>query len=653
MRITDLLKHQSIVIGANPTEKKYAIHMLVQLMEQGGHLTDTAQYEKDVLAREASGTTGLGDGLATPHAKSAGVKEAGLSAMTVPAGMDYESMDGKPSRLFFMIAAPEGGNDDHLTILAKLATMLMETEFKEALIAATTKEEFLKLIDDKEDGKFVAPAKSSAPVASGDEEPAVMPMPAADHIQILAVTACPTGIAHTFMAAESLEQHAKKRGISIKVEKNGSGGVKDLLTAEEIKKADAIIIAADKNVEMARFEGKPIVITKVADGINKADELIDKAMSGKAPLYHHTGGGASSGGGAVAASAASAGGGEIAEESLGRQIYKHLMNGVSHMLPFVVGGGILIALAFLLDDYSIDPSHFGSNTPTAKFFMDVGGASFGFMLPVLAGFIVMSIADRPGLAVGFVGGALSASNGSGFLGALLAGFIAGYTVNILKSILSALPQSLEGVKPVLLYPLLGVFIIGAICTFVIAPPVGSLNAWLVDTLKNMDQSARVMIGIVVGGMMAIDMGGPINKAAYVTGTGLLASGEYHVMAAVMAGGMVPPLAIALCTTLFKNRFTEHEQKAGITNYVMGLSFITEGAIPFAAGDPLRVIPSMVIGSATAGALSMMFDCTLRAPHGGIFVVPTIGNPGMYLAAIFIGALVGCMILSVLKRPLKN
>ncbi len=662
MRITDLLKSQSIVIGANPTEKKHAIHMLVQLMGQGGHLSDPDQYEKDVLAREASGTTGLGDGLATPHAKSTGVKEPGLAAMTVPSGMDYEAMDGRPSRLFFMIAAPAGSNDEHLTILSKLATMLMEKDFKEALIAASTKEEFLKLIDDKEDGKFVAPSKPAAPVAPvprDEDAPVVMPMPAADHIQILAVTACPTGIAHTFMAAEGLEQAAKKKGVSIKVEKNGSGGVKDLLTFDEIRKADAIIIAADKNVEMARFEGKPIIITKVADGINKADELIDKAMSGKAPLYHHTGGGtsaaaASSAGGAQRAAASSAAPGvAVAEESLGRQIYKHLMNGVSHMLPFVVGGGILIAMAFLLDDFTIDPSHFGSNTPTAKFFMDVGGASFGFMLPVLAGFIAMSIADRPGLAVGFVGGALSASNGSGFLGALLAGFIAGYAVNALKAILSGLPDALEGVKPVLLYPLLGVFLIGVICTYVIAPPVGEINTWLVDTLKNMDQSAKVMIGVVVGGMMAIDMGGPINKAAYVTGTGLLASGEYHVMAAVMAGGMVPPLAIALCTTLFKNRFTEYEQKAGITNYVMGLSFITEGAIPFAAADPIRVIPSMVIGSATAGALSMMFDCTLRAPHGGIFVVPTIGNAPMYLAAIFAGAFVGCLVLSVLKRPLKN
>ena len=631
MRITDLLKSDSIVLGASPADKAAAINQLADLMEAGGNLSDKEQYKKDVFAREASGTTGLGDGIATPHAKSAGVKAAGLAAMTVPAGMDFESMDGLPSRLFFMIAAPDSANDDHLAILSKLATMIMDPDFKEALIAAKSKDEFLKLIDAKEDGKFVAPAAAVAEEAA----------PKADHIQVLAVTACPTGIAHTFMAAESLEQHAKKRGITIKVETNGSGGAKNVLTAEEIANADAIIVAADKNVAMARFDGKPTIITKVADGINKADELLDRALSGNAPIYHASGSDAEE-------SAA-----DVSGESLGRQIYKHLMNGVSHMLPFVVGGGILIAMAFLFDDYSIDPSKFGSNTPLAKFFMDIGGASFGFMLPILAGFIAMSIADRPGLAVGFVGGALAGTTGSGFLGALVAGFVAGYTVNFLKKAFSCLPESLDGIKPVLLYPFFGILIIGFISMFIIAPPVGAINTWLVDTLKNMDPNARIMLGIVMGGMMAIDMGGPINKAAYVTGTGLLASGEYHVMAAVMAGGMVPPLAIALCTTFFKNRFTESERKAGITNYVMGMSFITEGAIPFAAGDPLRVIPSVFIGSATAGALSMAFDCTLRAPHGGIFVVPTIGNAGMYIAAIVIGAVVGCAVLSVLKKPIKD
>lgn len=637
MRITDLLKSESIALGQKPADKQSAIRQLADLMAASGNLSDKEQYLKDVFTREASGTTGLGDGIATPHAKSTGVKEAGLAAMTVPAGMDFESMDGKPARLFFMIAAPDSANDAHIQILQQLAMMIMDPDFKEALIAAKTKEEFLHLIDLKEDGKFEAP-KAEAAASEGE---AVDAAPASDHIQILAVTACPTGIAHTFMAAESLEQHAKKRGISIKVETNGSGGAKNILTDAEIAAADGIIVAADKNVAMARFNGKKVVITKVADGINKADELIDRALKGDAPVYHASGSDTEE-------SAA-----DVQGESLGRQIYKHLMNGVSHMLPFVVGGGILIALAFLFDDYSIDPKNFGSNTPLAKFFKDIGGASFGFMLPVLAGFISMSIADRPGLAVGFVSGALAGTTGSGFLGALIAGFLGGYIVNFLKKASKCLPESLEGIKPMLIYPFFGILIMGFISLFIIAPPVSAINGWMVDTLKNMDPSARIFMGMIVAGMMAVDMGGPINKAAYVTGTGLLASGEFHVMAAVMAGGMVPPLAIALCTTFFKNRFTESERKAGITNYVMGLSFITEGAIPFAAADPLRVIPACVVGSAVTGALTMAFDCTLRAPHGGIFVVPTIGNPLMYLVSILVGAVVGCVILSILKKPLKN
>ncbi len=637
MRITDLLKSESIALGQKPADKQSAIRQLADLMAASGNLSDKEQYLKDVFTREASGTTGLGDGIATPHAKSTGVKEAGLAAMTVSAGMDFESMDGKPARLFFMIAAPDSANDAHIQILQQLAMMIMDPDFKEALIAAKTKEEFLHLIDLKEDGKFEAP-KAEAAASEGE---AVDAAPASDHIQILAVTACPTGIAHTFMAAESLEQHAKKRGISIKVETNGSGGAKNILTDAEIAAADGIIVAADKNVAMARFNGKKVVITKVADGINKADELIDRALKGDAPVYHASGSDTEE-------SAA-----DVQGESLGRQIYKHLMNGVSHMLPFVVGGGILIALAFLFDDYSIDPKNFGSNTPLAKFFKDIGGASFGFMLPVLAGFISMSIADRPGLAVGFVGGALAGTTGSGFLGALIAGFLGGYIVNFLKKASKCLPESLEGIKPMLIYPFFGILIMGFISLFIIAPPVSAINGWMVDTLKNMDPSARIFMGMIVAGMMAVDMGGPINKAAYVTGTGLLASGEFHVMAAVMAGGMVPPLAIALCTTFFKNRFTESERKAGITNYVMGLSFITEGAIPFAAADPLRVIPSCVVGSAVTGALTMAFDCTLRAPHGGIFVVPTIGNPLMYLVSILVGAVVGCVVLSILKKPLKK
>ena len=633
MHINDLLNPKSIALGVSaPASKEAAIRLLADYMEKGGNLSDKEQYVKDVLAREESGTTGLGDGIATPHAKSDGVKAAGLAAMTIPDGMDFAAMDGNPSRLFFMIAAPNGANDEHLAILSKLATMIMDPDFKEALIAAKSVEEFRRLIDDKENDRFVAPGADTA-----DEET----KPAADHIQILAVTACPTGIAHTFMAAESIEQHAKKRGLTVKVETNGSAGVKNVLTPEEIAAADGIIVAADKNVAMSRFDGRRVVITKVADGINKADELIDRALSGSAPVYHATG-------------ADTAEGADDAEnESLARQIYKHLMNGVSHMLPFVVGGGILIALAFLFDDYTIDPSKFGSNTPLAKFFMQVGGASFGFMLPVLAGFIGMSIADRPGLAVGFVGGSLAGATGTGFLGALLAGFVGGYTVNALKKVFAGLPASLDGIKPILLYPFFGILIMGLISLYIIAPPVSAINNWMIETLGGMDPSARVLMGLIVGGMMAVDMGGPINKAAYVTGTGLLASGEYHVMAAVMAGGMVPPLAIALATTFFKNRFTESQRKAGITNYVMGLSFITEGAIPFAASDPVRVIPSMVVGSALAGALTMFFDCTLRAPHGGIFVVPTIGNPLMYLVSILIGAVVGAVILSLLKKPIKE
>ncbi len=630
MQINDLLKPESIALGiAPPASKEEAIRLLADYMEKGGNLSDKEQYVKDVLTREESGTTGLGDGIATPHAKSAGVTAAGLAAMTIPDGMDFAAMDGNPSRLFFMIAAPDAANDEHIQILSKLATMIMDPDFKEALIQAKSVAEFRKLIDDKENDRFAAPSTA--------EEPA---SPSADHIQLLAVTACPTGIAHTFMAAESLEQHAKKRGISIKVETNGSAGVKNVLTDAEISAADGIIVAADKQVAMARFDGHRVVITKVADGINKADELIDRALSGNAPVYHSAG--------ADAAESAETG----EDESLARQIYKHLMNGVSHMLPFVVGGGILIALAFLFDDYTIDPANFGSNTPLAKFFKDVGGASFGFMLPVLAGFIAMSIADRPGLAVGFVGGAIAGMTGTGFLGALLAGFVAGYTVNFLKKAFAQLPASLDGIKPILLYPFFGILIMGFISFFIIAPPVSAINTWMIATLGGMDPSARVLMGAIVGGMMAIDMGGPINKAAYVTGTGLLASGEFHVMAAVMAGGMVPPLAIALATTFCKNRFTESQRKAGITNYVMGLSFITEGAIPFAAADPVRVIPSMVVGASLAGALTMLFDCTLRAPHGGIFVVPTIGNPFMYLVSILIGAVVGAIILSLLKKPIS-
>lgn len=648
MRITDLLQPQSVELHVTPADKAAAIHHLTTLMAAGGHLADAAKYEEDVLAREASGSTGLGEGIATPHAKSSGVKTAGLAAMTVPDGVEFESLDGQPARLFFMIAAPEGAADTHIEVLSNLATFLIDPDFKNALLAAPSKEAFLALIDYKENDLFT-PAMSGLDVdamkalAGKDDKAAdtaaeAAPANSAQPYRVLAVTACPTGIAHTYMAAESLERTAKDMGITIKVEKNGASGIKDALTAAEIAGADCILIAADKQVAMARFDGKPLIRTKVSNGINKAKELLTEATSGNVPVYHHTAGNDSSDNQAEAT------------ESFGRQLYKHLMNGVSHMLPFVIGGGILIALAFLFDTFNpADPSKFGSGTPIAAMFMKIGGASFSFMLPILAGFIAMSIADRPGLAVGFVGGYLANAGGSGFLGALLAGFVAGYLMLGLKKVFAGLPQSLDGIKPVLLYPVLGVFLIGVIIMFIINPPVSAINTGLMDTLKSMNTSSRIVLGLIFGGMMAVDMGGPVNKAAYVIGTGFLATGEYGIMASVMAGGMVPPLAIALCTTFFGNRFTPAERKSGPTNYIMGLSFITEGAIPYAAADPIRVIPSCIVGAATAGALSMAFDCTLHAPHGGIFVVPTIGNPLLYLAAIAIGSVVSCILLAILKK----
>ena len=659
MKITDLLKPQSILLNASPTNKADAIYTLGDLMDKGGNLSDKAEYLKAVFAREESGSTGLGDGIATPHAKSAGVKEAGLAAMVVPNGVDFDALDGQPSRLFFMIAAPEGAADTHVEVLSKLATMVIDPDFKNALIQAATVDRFLELITAKEEGNFdpsvegyiktadeKAPSITDAIEAKATEAiEKVVPKVSVDnpHYEVLAVTGCPTGIAHTYMAAESLERKAKEMGISLKVEKNGASGIKDALTAEEIEHAKCIIVASDRQVEMARFDGKPMIQTKVANGINKAEELLREAMSGTAPVYH-----ASQTDKDGAASAIDA------ADSFGRQIYKHLMNGVSHMLPFVIGGGILIALAFLFDTF--DPANaknFGSGTPLSAFLMKIGGASFGFMLPVLAGYIAMSIADRPGLVAGFVGGLLANQGGSGFLDALIAGFAAGYLVLLVKKLVSGLPQALEGTKPVLFYPVLGVLFIGIAITFIINPPVSALNEWLMNSLQTMGTTSRVLLGLVFGAMMSVDMGGPVNKAAYVIGTGALATGEYGIMAAVMAGGMVPPLAIALCTTFFPSRFTEAERKSGITNYIMGLSFITEGAIPFAAADPIRVLPSCIIGAGTAGALSMFFECTLRAPHGGIFVVPTIGNPLLYLASIAIGSVVACIILAIVKPKLKK
>ena len=659
MKITDLLKPQSILLNASPTNKADAIYTLGDLMDKGGNLSDKAEYLEAVFAREESGSTGLGDGIATPHAKSAGVKEAGLAAMVVPNGVDFEALDGQPSRLFFMIAAPEGAADTHVEVLSKLATMVIDPDFKNALIQAATVDRFLKLITAKEEGNFdpsvegyiktedeKAPSITDAIEAKATEAiEKVVPKVSVDnpHYEVLAVTGCPTGIAHTYMAAESLERKAKEMGISLKVEKNGASGIKDALTAEEIDHAKCIIVASDRQVEMARFDGKPMIQTKVANGINKAEELLREAMSGTAPVYHASQSDKDSAESAI-----------DAKDSFGRQIYKHLMNGVSHMLPFVIGGGILIALAFLFDTF--DPANaknFGSGTPISAFLMKIGGASFGFMLPVLAGYIAMSIADRPGLVAGFVGGLLASQGGSGFLGALIAGFAAGYLVLLVKKLVSGLPQALEGTKPVLFYPVLGVLFIGIAITFIINPPVSALNEWLMNSLQTMGTTSRVLLGLVFGAMMSVDMGGPVNKAAYVIGTGALATGEYGIMAAVMAGGMVPPLAIALCTTFFPSRFTEAERKSGITNYIMGLSFITEGAIPFAAADPIRVLPSCIIGAGTAGALSMFFECTLRAPHGGIFVVPTIGNPLLYLASIAIGSVVACIILAIVKPKLKK
>ena len=661
MQITDLLKPQSVLLNADPVTKADAIYTLGELMEKGGNLIDKGEYLAAVFAREESGSTGLGDGIATPHAKSAGVKEAGLAAMVVPHGVDFEALDGQPSRLFFMIAAPEGAADTHVEVLSQLAMMVIDPDFKEALIAAPTVERFLELVTAKEQGNFdpsiegfiktaepqaeeseTADANTAA-VAAGTATAVEKITVDNPHYDVLAVTGCPTGIAHTYMAAESLERKAKEMGISLKVEKNGASGIKDALTAEEIAHAKCIIVASDRQVEMARFNGKPMIQTKVANGINKAEELLTEAMAGTAPVYQ--------------ASAADREAAEIAasaSDSIGRQIYKHLMNGVSHMLPFVIGGGILIALAFLFDTLDpANPKNFGSGNPLSAFLMQIGGASFGFMLPVLAGYIAMSIADRPGLVAGFVGGLLANQGGSGFLGALIAGFAAGYLVLLVKKLVSGLPQALEGTKPVLFYPVLGVLFIGLAITFVINPPVSALNHWLMDSLQSMGTTSRVLLGLIFGAMMSVDMGGPVNKAAYVIGTGALATGEYGIMAAVMAGGMVPPLAIALCTTFFPSRFTEAERKSGITNYIMGLSFITEGAIPFAAADPVRVLPACIIGAGTAGALSMFFECTLRAPHGGIFVVPTIGNPLLYLASIAIGSVIACIILALLKPSLKK
>ena len=634
MRITDLLSSKSIDLNFNVTSKTEAIDHLVDLMNSTGNISDREAYKSAILARENLGTTGIGEGIAIPHAKVGAVTKATLVAAVSKNGIDYESLDGAPSHLFFMIAAPDGANNTHLDVLSRLSTILMDAKFRESLINATNANEFLRLINIKETEKFgdeTVKKETAAPETKAAE---------AKGFKILAVTACPTGIAHTYMAAEALQNKADELGISCKVETNGSGGIKNALTAEDIKNAECIIVAADKNVEMSRFDGKKVIITKVANGIHKAEELVTKAAAGDAPVYH------SKDGGAIDSEVATS-------EGLGRQLYKHLMNGVSHMLPFVIGGGILIALAFLIDSVSGYTDALGSNSAAAIWFKSIGDTAFGFMLPVLGGYIAMSIGERPALAVGFVGGMLANLGGSGFLGALIAGFAAGYLMLVLKKVLSYLPQSLEGLKPTLLYPVLGIGLIGVIMQFVINPPCAFANNWLTTTLLSMGTTSSVLVGIILASMMAIDMGGPFNKAAYVVGIAALDAGNLSLMAAVMIGGMVPPLAIAICTTLFKNRFTQKERESGMINYIMGLSFITEGAIPFAASDPARVIPSCVIGSAVAGAISMFFGCTLNAPHGGLFVLPVIGQPLWFFIALVVGSVVGAIILGFLKKPLDK
>lgn len=642
MTIRDLLAAESINLNGTPAGKTEALNQCIDLMAKSGKIADVEKYRKGVFAREEEGTTGIGMGIAIPHCKSDAVTKAGLAAMVVKDGVDFESLDGTPAKIIFLIAAPNTEDNVHLQVLSKLSVMLMDEQFTNSLINAGSVDEFLNIIDSAEKAKD---EKEAAKEAKAKESVEVKK----DDVFIVAVTACPTGIAHTYMAAEAIEKKAKELGYQVKVETRGSGGAKNVLTDDEIAKAAGVIVACDTNVPTDRFDGKKVIECQVSDGINKAEELIKRIASGDAPVFKASG--------KKEASHSSVGG----KESVGHQIYKHLMNGVSHMLPFVVGGGILIAIAFLIDGFSVDlnslpadqRANFGTITQAAAMFKGIGGTAFGFMLPILAGFIAMSIADRPGLAVGFVGGSIAANGTSGFLGALVAGFVAGYIVLLLKKVFSKLPESLDGMKPVLLYPLLGIFLIGVIMQFVVEPPIGALNTAINNGLNGLNGASAVVLGVLLGGMMAIDMGGPVNKAAYVFGTASIAAGNYNIMAAVMIGGMVPPLAIALATIFFKNKFTAEERKAGPTNFIMGLSFITEGAIPFAASDPLHVLPACAVGSAVAGGLSMAFGCTLMAPHGGIFVVPTIGNPLMYLVALVIGSFIACGLLGLFKKKVSE
>ena len=638
MRITELLDLRSISLDAVPASKQEALDMAVALMAKSGKIRDEEAYRREVYLREEESTTGVGGGIAIPHGKCDAVIRPGLAAMVIPNGVDFDSLDGEPVHLIFLIAAPNTKDNVHLDVLSKLSVLLMDEQFSEKLRRAKTAEEFLRIVDEADAEKPDVDEQLAAQTMEEKEKKS---------FRILAVTSCPTGIAHTYMAAEGIEKAAKKAGCFVKVETRGSGGAKNVLTETEIQEADCIIVAADAEVPMDRFHGKRLIECPVSDGIGKADQLVERAMNGEVPVYQ-------SGNPNVGKTRKSSGGGA-------HKVYTQLMNGVSHMLPFVVGGGILIALAFLIDGFSVDihslsdemRANFGTITPTAAALKGIGNTAFGFMLPVLAGFIAMSIGDRPALAVGFVGGMIASQGKSGFLGALLAGFIAGYLIVFLRKVFGKLPQSIEKIAPVLLYPLFGILIMGLLMNYVIEPPIGALNTALNTGLTNMSGSSKVLLGMIVGGMMSIDMGGPFNKAAYVFGTASIATGNYDIMASVMIGGMVPPCAIALATLLFKQKFTKEERESGPVNFIMGLAFITEGAIPFAASDPLHVLPSCIVGAAAAGALSMAFGCTLMAPHGGIFVFPVVEHALMYLVALVIGTIIGAVLLGLLKKKVEE
>lgn len=637
MRITDLLDVRSISLDSAPKSKSEALDQAVELMARSGKIDDVEAYRKQVYDREEESTTGIGEGIAIPHGKCAAVNKPGLAAMVIKDGVDFASLDDEPVTLLFLIAAPNTKDNVHLDVLSKLSVLMMDEDFSNGLRNAKTVEEFLQIIDQADDEKpdIDERLEDTGAAVEGQKK-------------ILAVTSCPTGIAHTYMAAEGIEKAAKAKGCFIKVETRGSGGAKNVLTAQEIEDADCIIVAADAQVPMDRFDGKKVIECQVSDGISKADELVERAMNGDAPVYKAKNG-------VTQAGSAKSGG------SIGHQIYTQLMNGVSHMLPFVVGGGILIALAFLIDGLSVDMNalpvdqraNFGTITPVAALFKGIGDTAFGFMLPVLAGFIAMAIGDRPALAVGFVGGMIASQGKSGFLGALVAGFAAGYLIIGLKKLCDKLPEAIEKIAPVLIYPVVGILGMGLAMNFIVEPIMGAINTALNSGLTSMGGSSKIILGFILGGMMAIDMGGPFNKAAYVFGTAAIASGNYDVMAAVMIGGMTPPCAIALATLLFKNRFTKEQREAGPTNFIMGLAFITEGAIPFAASDPLHVIPACVIGSGLAGALSMVFNCTLMAPHGGIFVFPVVENAVMYLVALVAGTVVSALLLGALKKKIAE